>query len=261
MENNEKAEKDENNNNNKDNNNLIDFSKYKIIKVEKGEDISNFEDLTFKVIIIGDPAVGKSTIIHNLVNESEPIKNQYKATIGFDIFNYSAHINDKIITMQIWDTCGLIDFSASTPKLYKNTALAIVVYAANNPSSFEHLDNWINLLKSNSSSEVCVFVVGNKVDLEDEKKISKEQGEEYVKLNKHTYFIETSALKKMNVKEMFDKALVELYELNKMYNKKDKEEEEDEEEEQRYDFSKRKGTFVLKNEKHDKKNKKRIKCC
>ena len=261
MENNEKKEKEENNNNNKDNNNLIDSSKYKITKVEKGEDISNLEELTFKVIVIGDPAVGKSTIIQNLVNESEPIKNKYKATIGFDIFNYSAHVNKKIITMQIWDTCGLLDFSASTPKLYKNTALAIVVYAANNSSSFQNLGNWINLLKTNSSSEVLVFIVGNKVDLVDEKVITSYEGEEFVKTNNHKYFIETSALKRWYVKEMFDKALVELYELHKFYNEKDKEEEDDEEDEQRYDFSKRKGTFVLKNEKHDKKNKKRIKCC
>ena len=64
MENNEKNEKEENNDN-KDNNNLIDLSKYNIVKVDKNEDIS--EELTYKVVIIGDPAVGKSSIIQNLV--------------------------------------------------------------------------------------------------------------------------------------------------------------------------------------------------
>ena len=258
MENNQINEKEENNNN-KDNNNLIDFSKYKIKKVEKGEDISNCEEITYKVIVIGDPAVGKSTIIQNLVSECEIVKNQYKATIGFDIFNISAHVNEKIITMQIWDTSGLIEFSASTPKLYKNTVLAIVVYAANSPTSFQNLDNWINLLKLNSSSEVLVFIVGNKVDLKEFRKISKEEGNKYVNDNNYKFFIETSALEKLNVKELFDKAFVELYELYSYYKKKDKEEEEDEEE-QRYDFTKRKGTFKLDKTNNNKKNKNKT-CC
>ena len=257
MENNEKIEKEENNNN--ANNNSIDTSKYKITKVIKGEDISNLDEITYKVIVIGDPAVGKSTIIQNLVNESD-IKEHYKATIGFDIFNYTAHVNEKLITMQIWDTCGLIDFSACTPKLYKNTSLAIVVYAVNNETSFENLDNWINLLKANSSSEVLAFIVANKIDLEIERKISKESGEKYANERQYKYFIETSALKKIYVKEMFDRALVELYELHTFY-KNNKEEEEDEEDEQRIDFSKRKKTFKLIEDNYDTNNKKKGGCC
>ena len=129
--------------NDKNNYNLIDFSKYKITKVENGEDNSNLDEITYKVIIIGYQAVGKSTIIQNLVNESD-IKDNYKSILGFDIFNYIANVNEKLITMQIWDICWFIDFSTCTPKLYKNTVFAIVVYAVNNEFSFQHLDNWIN---------------------------------------------------------------------------------------------------------------------
>ena len=257
MENNEEIGKKENNNDNKTNNNSIDISKYKITKVEKGEDISNLEEITYKVIVIGDPAVGKTTIIQNLVNESD-IKENYKSTIGFDIFNYTAHVNEKLITMQIWDTCGLIDFSACTPKLYKNTALAIVVFAVNKESSFQHLDNWINLLKANSSSEVLVYIVGNKIDLE-KREISKEEGEKYTNEGNYKLYIETSALKKLNVKEMFERAFAELYELHSYY--KDKEEEDDDEEEQRIDFSKRKKTFRLNKENNDINKKTSNTCC
>ena len=125
METNEKEEST----NNADNiyANGLDTSKYKITKVEKNEDISNFEEIIYKVVLLGDPDVGKNFIIHSLI-ESEPIKEAYKATLGFDIFNYSAHVNEKLITMQIWDTCGLIDFSACTPKLYNNVSIAIIIY-------------------------------------------------------------------------------------------------------------------------------------
>ena len=250
MENNEKNEKEENNDN-KDNNNLIDLSKYNIVKVDKNEDIS--EELTYKVVIIGDPAVGKSSIIQNLVNESEPMK-EYKATIGFDIFNYSAHVNDKLITMQIWDTCGLIEFSACTPKLYNNVSLAIIVYAINKKETFENVQNWYNLLKLNSSADTKVFIVGNKLDLENEREVSREEGIKFVKDNGFKFFIETSAKEQKYVQDMFNKGLVELYELNKFY-------KEDDNEEPQIDFKKRKDTFKLNNKQNENKNKIGNNCC
>jgi Ras-related protein Rab-11A len=245
------------NNEKEGNNNIIDLSKYNIVKVEKDEDISNLEEITYKVIVIGDPAVGKSSIIQNLVNESEPIKEVYKSTIGFDIFNYSAHINEKLITMQIWDTCGLIDFSTCTPKLYNNVSLAIIVYEIDKKNTFDNIQNWLNLLKLNSSAETIVFIVGNKLDLEEFRKVSKEEGEKYVKDNEFKFFTETSAKDRKYVKEMFHRGLVELYELNNIYKKN----REDDDEEERIDFTKRRDTFKLNKKKNDYEKNNSNSCC
>ena len=230
---------------------IIDTKKYKICKVGKGEDISNFEELTFKVIVVGDPNVGKEYILQSIFEESDIIKNEYKATIGFDIYNYTVHVNEKIITMQIWDTLGLLDFSVGTPKLYKNTSLAIIVYDITNRSSFENLNNWINFVNSNSSSETIFFIVGNKLDLEDMRQVTREEGEKFTKDKKLPFFIEFSTKNKHLIKELLKRGLIELYELHKYFDKIN--ENDDEEDEQRYDFSKRRTEFKLSNKNNERK--------
>ena len=236
--------------------NGLDISKYKITKVEKNEDISNFEEIIYKVVLLGDPDVGKNFIIHSLI-ESEPIKEAYKATIGFDIFNYSAHVNEKLITMQIWDTCGLIDFSACTPKLYNNVSIAIIVYNITKKKTFENIQNWYNLIKLNSSDETIIFIVGNKKVSEYYREVTIEEGIQYTKDNGFKFFIENSGNERQIARIIIEQALVQLYELYNNYKKNCKEEEE--EEEPRIDFVKRKDTFKLNN--RGKNKNKKHKCC
>ena len=230
--------------NNKDNK-TIDTKKYNIIKVEKGEVIANFNDITYKVILIGDPNVGKESIIQNLINESKPNNGEYKPTIGFDIFNYSAHVNEKIITMQIWDTCGLMDFCTCTPTLFKNTSLAIIVYDISNKYSFENLENWIYLIESNCNNKPLFFVVGNKKG--PERKVTTEEGKKFTQEHNFDFFIEFSAEEKQFENIIFEQALAQLYELYNNYKKKDNYDDDDdnEYEGERIDFSKRRGTFKL----------------
>ena len=198
--------------------NGLDISKYKITKVEKNEDISNFEEIIYKVVLLGDPDVGKNFIIHSLI-ESEPIKEAYKATIGFDIFNYSAHVNEKLITMQIWDTCGLMDFSACTPKLYNNVSIAIIVYNITKKKTFENIQNWYNLLKLNSSDETIIFIVGNKKVSEYYREVTIEEGIQYTKDNGFKFFIENSWNERQIARIIIEQALVQLYELYNNYKK------------------------------------------
>ena len=251
---------DNDKNNNKSQNSYItlDTSKYNITRVNENEDTSKYKEVTFKLIVIGDIAVGKSSIIQCLVNEGEKIKDDYQATIGFDIFKYKSKVNDIVINLNIWDTCGLIDFSACTPSLFKNANIALVVYAIDKKKSFENLDNWINCVKSNSKPDTEIFIVGNKNDLEDKRQIKIEEGIEYAKLNNYNFFIETSAKEQKFVKDLFEQAIAHLYEYNKISQIK-----EDEEEEEREDFSKRKGTFTMTKEhnKRSHKSKNKGTCC
>ena len=138
---------------------------------------------------------------------------EYKTKIGFDIFNYSAHVNEKLLTMQIRDTCGLIEFSSCTPKLYNNVSLTIIVYEINKKEAFENIKNWYNLLKLNSSTDTKVFIVGNRLNLEDERQVSKEEGEKYVKDNSFKFFIEASAKEQKYAQDRFNIGLIELYDL------------------------------------------------
>ena len=191
---------------------ISDISKYNISKINDNEDISDMKEITFKISVIGDVAVGKSSIIQRLTKEGEKFNENYKATIGFDIFKYKCKVKDIIINLNIWDTCGLVDFSASTSSLFKNTALAIVVYSIDNKESFEHLVNWTNALKDNTKPDILVFIVGNKNDLEDKREVKMEEGKAFMEERNYNFFLETSAKENKHVKDLFEQAFAQLYE-------------------------------------------------
>ena len=215
----------------------IDSNKYKIIEYNNDDDEENMkeDELIYKVILIGDQNVGKTSIIQKLVTKY--FNKKYNSTIGFDIFYYRAKINDKIIKLNIWDTCGIQDFFSCTKNIFTDVALSIIAYSIDNRVSFDNLENWINTLKQNSSPNVLKFIVGNKCDLEDERQVQKEEGEKFKKDNNYNFFIETSAKDDKFVSELFENAIVQLYELNKLMEEKDGDE-------LKIDFKRRK-SFVI----------------
>ena len=207
-------EKNNNENDKKEeikNSSLLTNSNYKI-EILKEDNLS--DEIISKIIIIGDSGVGKTSISTRLTKnlfEEAP-----KATVGFDIFKYVAKINDLAIKLQIWDTCGLEEFSSCTPSLYKNAALAIMVYSIDNRRSFDHLENWKNLVKTHANPDTIIFIVGNKKDLDKEKenkrKVNTKEGEEFKDMNSFQFFIETSAKENEFVNELFQQALIIIYE-------------------------------------------------
>ena len=95
---------------------------------------------------------------------------------------------------------------------YKSSALAIVVYAINDRKSFEDIDEWIDGVRKNSSSDIILFLVGNKFDVdEEERKVTYEEGEELKNKLGFSYFSEISAKTGFNTKEIFIEATKKLY--------------------------------------------------
>ena len=82
-------------------------------------------DLSFKMIVIGDSGVGKSCLTNkatkNIFEES------YNATVGFEFFTFNIKINNKIIKLQVWDTCGQELYRSLITNFYRNSSLAIMV--------------------------------------------------------------------------------------------------------------------------------------
>ena len=219
----------------------IDSNKYKIIEYNNDDDVENMkeDELIYKVILIGDQNVGKTSIIQKLVTKY--FNKKYNSTIGFDIFYYRVKINDKIIKLNIWDTCGMKDFFSCTKNIFTDVALAIIAYSIDSRDSFDNLEGWINTLKANSSPNVLKFIVGNKCDLEDGREVQKDEGEKLKNDNNYNFFIETSAKDDKFVTELFDNALVQLYELNILMEQKDGDE-------LKIDFKRRK-SFVINDKK------------
>jgi small GTP-binding protein len=158
-------------------------------------------DLSFKVIVIGDSGVGKSCLTNKATKNI--FEEDYNATVGFEFFTFNIKIDKKVIKLQIWDTCGQELYRSLITNFYRNTSLAIIVYAINNEESFKDIDMWLKELRTHASPDVKVFLIGNKIDLENERKITKEQGEEFSKNNCINKFIETSAKNGINAQSTF----------------------------------------------------------
>ncbi len=172
------------------------------------EDYTQY-DLSFKIIVIGDSGVGKSCLTNkatkNIFEES------YNATVGFEFFSFNIKMFEKIIKLQIWDTCGQELYRSLITNFYRNASLAIMVYAINNKDSFDNIDVWLKELKIHSNPDSKVFLIGNKIDLENERKVSREQGEEYSNQNNFSLFMEASAKTGFNAQKIFIEAARILY--------------------------------------------------
>lgn len=86
-------------------------------------------DLSFKIIIIGDAGVGKSSLTNKAIKNT--FEDSYFATVGFEFFAFNVKLGDKIIKLQIWDTCGQELYRSLITNFYRNASLAIMVYSIN----------------------------------------------------------------------------------------------------------------------------------
>ncbi|XP_021686390.2 ras-related protein RABC2a-like [Hevea brasiliensis] len=175
---------------------------------------------SFKIVLIGDVAVGKTTLIESFV--SGAFKNP-NPTIGFSNKTKEINVGGKQLKFSIWDTAGQERFKAITANYYRDADGIVLVYDVTQRSTFNNLVNkWIKQMEENTTKEKCVkILVGNKVDKESERVVSKDEGKALAE--KHgLLFVESSAKIKENVDKCFqDLALKILDEIDNKKPKKD----------------------------------------
>ena len=187
--------------------------KVQIIKEEENENIE--PNLQFKVILLGDSGVGKSCL---LIRGTRGIfSNIIGPTIGYEIMPLLMKIEDTIIKLQIWDTCGQETFRSIIRNYYRNSTLALIVYSIENENSFKNIEKWINDVKTNSSPDVIFFLIGNKTDLEKNRKVTKEMVDKFCRNNNIDFSLETSAKTGFNTENIFIEAAKMLYKQNLRY--------------------------------------------
>ena len=135
----------------------------------------------------------------------------YSPTVGYEILTFCLKINGKSIQLEIWDTCGQETYRSLIKSFYRKVSLAILVYSIDNENSFNNLETWLNEIKSQSNPETKIFLIGNKIDLENERKISTETAQQFSKAHAFNYFDETSAKTGANAQNVFIQAAKELY--------------------------------------------------
>jgi len=166
-------------------------------------------DLSFKLIFIGDSGVGKSCLTTKAVKNN--FEEYYQATVGFEFLTFNMKVNNKVIKLQIWDTCGQEIYKSLISNFYRNSSLAVLVYSIDNKESFTHVGNWLNDLKSQANPDIRIFLVGNKADLEEDRKVPTEDGQKYKEKENLDLFVEASAKTGHNAKNVLVEAAKILY--------------------------------------------------
>ena len=169
------------------------------IPVDLGsDDHFNFQ---YKVPIVGSSFTGKTCLIQRAIKHR--FNNSYDLTFGADCFLYNAKISNNIISLQIWDTAGQEAFNSITKVFYKNAKAVIIVFDMTSKSSFESLETWIEEVRQNTEPKTLLFLVGNKIDLEDQIELQEEEVIDYAKKIGIDIFIKSSARTGENIQELF----------------------------------------------------------
>ena len=168
-------------------------------------------DYIFKVLLVGNSVEGKSSLIVRYVDQ---IWNDvFVPTIGVDFKVKSLEIENKSIKLQIWDTAGQERFRNVISSYFKGAHGILLIFDITSRDSFKELENWLAEVEKNASTQILKILIGNKCDLEEEREISKDEGEAFAMRNGMQY-IETSAKINTNVNEAFEalsKIMVEYY--------------------------------------------------
>jgi len=158
-------------------------------------------DHLFKLLLIGDSGVGKSSLLLRFSDNT--FSDSFIATIGVDFKIKTMDINGAQVKLQIWDTAGQERFRTITSSYYRGAHGIIVVYDVTNPDSFGNVRKWLQEINRYASENVQKILVGNKCDLVSERKVSYEDAKELAD-ELGVMFLETSAKNSTNVNVAFE---------------------------------------------------------
>ena len=175
---------------------------------KKNSKPSDYEYI-FKLILIGNSGVGKSSIIQRFMKNT--FEESYKCTIGVDFLMKTLKINGKTVKLQLWDTAGQEKYKSMVASYYRGANVALVVFDITNHTSFENLPLWIENYYKNGPEQKNIILIGNKKDMEESRKVTRQEAELFSETNNMMYF-ETSAKEGDNIEYVFNYAAEKLME-------------------------------------------------
>ena len=170
-------------------------------------------EMIFKIIVIGDLSSGKTNLLTKYL--SNVFNPNSQPTIGVEMKVKDFKIKEDLIKAQIWDTAGQEKYDSLISSYYKGAKGVLLVYDITQQVTFNKVESFMDKLKDNTDKDVSVILVGNKCDLEDNREVLKEDGEELAKKLK-IKFMEVSAKTGENVEKLFKTLFEDVYE---KYNK------------------------------------------
>ncbi|MFX1384844.1 MAG: Rab family GTPase [Promethearchaeota archaeon] len=166
-------------------------------------DEANLErEFVYKIVILGDAAVGKTSLINQFVEGS--FNEDYKPTLGANIVRKDVNLNNTKVRLIMWDLAGQEKYRVVRSMYFQGCQGALLVYDVTRYSTFENVNlKWLRDFKKYVKKEGVYILIGNKTDLVDQRTVTTERGKEIAEKIKASHFIETSAKLGENIEEAF----------------------------------------------------------
>lgn len=156
--------------------------------------------MIMKLLLVGDSGVGKSCLLLRFVEDK--FNPSFITTIGIDFKIRTIESKGKKIKLQVWDTAGQERFRTITTAYYRGAMGIVLIYDVTDARTFENVENWFQTVTQHANEDAQIFLVGNKSDDEENRQVSREQGEQLAsKLG--VPFLEASAKTNENVESIF----------------------------------------------------------
>ena len=185
------------------------------------------DNITCKVVLVGDTGVGKTCIIQRYVNNkySDNVESTVASTYTYKVLNYPKL--KKSIAFDIWDTAGQELYRALAKNFYLNASIGILVYDIRRKESFESIKNyWYDQLKESGEENMILGIAGNKCDLFQEEDVSEEEGKKFAQ-SIGAVFKLTSCKESIGIDELFEECGRKYLETNNLINNKDNKQKDD----------------------------------
>jgi len=170
--------------------------------------MSEHAPLSFKFIIVGATAVGKSALLLQLTEHF--FQGDHEMTVGVEFGSFLTNVTGSDgrslpVKLQVWDTAGQESFRSITRAYYRGAAGVLLVYDVSRRDSFTYLDSWLEEIRANGEREAVITLLGNKCDLESLRQVPYEEGRQWA-AERGLLFLETSAKTAVHVEEAFLRA-------------------------------------------------------
>ena len=180
------------------------------------------DNITCKVVLVGDTGVGKTCIIQRYVNNNyvEGGESTVASTYTYKVLNYPKF--NKSISFDIWDTAGQELYRALAKNFYLNASIGILVYDIRRKSSFESIQNyWYEQLKESGEENMIIGIAGNKCDLFGEEDVDEEEVKKFAK-SIGAVFKLTSCKECIGIDELFEECGKKYLEVNNLIGSENK---------------------------------------
>ncbi|CEM00827.1 unnamed protein product [Vitrella brassicaformis CCMP3155] len=165
-------------------------------------------DHLFKLLLIGDSGVGKSSILLRFTDDE--FNERQLSTIGVDFKVKYMSLNNKRLKLAIWDTAGQERFRTLTSSYYRGAQGIILVYDCSLRSTFDNLKSWLEEVRKYSTNQDAVkMLVANKIDKASAHGVSRAEGEEFA-MSHSMLFIETSAKTRKGIHQAFEEVVLKV---------------------------------------------------